>query len=91
MCIGGRVLARRGKGGRRRAPPRPRPSQNQKQVSPFPPKIRQIFLLIPQFCSAAPVQKQYGDIVPSEVVEPKVVEEVESFHRNRQDVAIAAP
>ena len=100
ISIGGRVLARRGKGGRRRAPPRPRP-QTTNQTSGFPPPKAEptqpkIPANAPQSSPAAPVQKQYGDLVPSEIVEPEavkeVVEEVESSSLETvQEVAIAAP
>ncbi|MEC9118302.1 MAG: hypothetical protein VX854_02090, partial [Candidatus Thermoplasmatota archaeon] len=101
ISIGGRVLARRGKGGRRRAPPRPRP-QTTNQTSGFPPTPKveptrpNIPANAPQSSPAAPVQKQYGDLVPAEIVEPEavkeVVEEVESSSPETvQEVAIAAP
>ena len=101
ISIGGRVLARRGKGGQRRAPPRPRP-QTTNQTSGFPPTPKveptqpNIPANAPQSSPAAPVQKQYGDLVPAEIVEPEavkeVVEEVESSSPETvQEVAIAAP
>ena len=81
ISTGGRVLARRGKGGRRRAPPRPRP-QTTNQTSGFPPTPKveptrpNIPANAPQSSPAAPVQKQYGDIVPPEIVESGPVKEV---------------
>ena len=105
ISIGGRVLARRGKGGRRRAPPRPR-SQPTNQTSAFPPSstAEKAQPNIPpntaQPSPAAPVQKQYGEIVPSGIVESEVAEEVtvEVVEEVKppsseiiQDVAIAAP
>ena len=99
--IGGRVLARRGKGGRRRAPPRPRPQPSNQTTGFTPPSTTEtpqanIPTNTGQSSPAAPVQKQYGDIVPSEVVEPEVVEEVVEEVESTspeivQDVAIAAP
>ena len=102
MCIGGRVLARRGKGGRRRAPPRPRPQPpNQNPGFPQSPITENQANIPPvgtqtQSTPAAPIQKQYGDIVPPETVEAEVVEkvseDVESLPEEAvQDVAIAAP
>ena len=105
ISIGGRVLARRGKGGRRRAPPRPRPQPTNPIPSLTPPPTDEnpqenIASTLSQSTPVAPVQKQYGDIVPSESVEPEVVEEateeasaeVESPSAEIvEDVAIAAP
>ncbi|MFL2977121.1 MAG: hypothetical protein ACJZ49_06210 [Candidatus Thalassarchaeaceae archaeon] len=105
ISIGGRVLARRGKGGRRRAPPRPRPQPTNPTPGLTPPPTAEnpqesIAPTLSQSTPVAPVQKQYGDIVPSEPVEPEVVEEaseevseeVESPSAEIvEDVAIAAP
>ena len=100
ISIGGRVLARRGKGGRRRAPPRPRPQPtNPSPGFPQPPTAETQANVPPvgtQATPTAPVQKQYGDIVPPEPVESEVAEEIsediESSSREIvQDVTIAAP
>lgn len=101
ISIGGRVLARRGKGGRRRAPPRPRPQPTNPTPGLTPPPTTEnpqenISPTLSQSTPVAPVQKQYGEIVLSEPVEPEVVEEaseeVESPSAEIvEDVAIAAP
>ena len=101
ISIGGRVLARRGKGGRRRAPPRPRPQPTTQTPGFTPPPTTEptqanVAPTPAQSSPAAPVQKQYGDAVPSETVEPEVPEVVEEVVEAPspeivQDVAIAAP
>ena len=63
---GGRVLARRGKSGRRKAPPRPRPTtQSPPPGFPIPQAPSEPTPRVPQPAvdsPALPVQKQYGEV-----------------------------
>ena len=63
---GGRVLARRGKSGRRKAPPRPRPTtQSPPPGFPIPQAPSEPTPSVPQPAidsPALPVQKQYGEV-----------------------------
>ena len=83
---GGRVLARRGKSGRRKAPPRPRPTvQSPPPGFPIPQPSPESTSSKPQptvDVPALPVQKQYGEIeTPAETTTPipEVVEKVEEI------------
>jgi len=83
LGIGGRVLARRGKGGQRRAPPRPRP-QTPTPPQGFTPPVAETTPanIVPKSATTSPVtpvQKQYGDIVADTPEEPEVVEVVEEI------------
>ena len=99
ISTGGRVLGRRGKGGQRRAPPRQRPQPTTPQPG-FPAPSNEVTSpnvpSIPsQTTPSAPVQKQYGDVDPTPVVDPQPIEEVEEIASTTPDVVeevpIAAP
>lgn len=98
ISTGGRVLGRRGKGGQRRAPPRQRPQPSTPQPG-FPAPSNEVTPPSPSIPSqttpSAPVQKQYGDVAPTPVVDPEPIEEVEEIASTTPDVveevAIAAP
>jgi hypothetical protein len=78
---GGRVLARRGKSGTRRAPPRARPQPTAPNTGFTPPKpVDTPPTVSPQKTPSTitpdrPVQKQYGQEEVPTIVEPKEIEE----------------
>ena len=95
ISTGGRVLGRRGKGGQRRAPPRPRPQPTNPQTG-FPTPSNEVtppnVPSIPsQPTPSVPVQKQYGDAVPTPTVEPEPIEEVEEITSPTPDVVEEVP
>ncbi|MDP6906085.1 MAG: hypothetical protein QF440_01550, partial [Candidatus Thalassarchaeaceae archaeon] len=78
---GGRVLARRGKSGTRRAPPRVRPQPTPPNTGFTPPNpVDTQPTVSPQKTPSAitpdrPVQKQYGQEEVPTIIEPKEIEE----------------
>ncbi len=96
---GGRVLARRGKSGQRRAPPRPRPQPTPSQpgFTPAPPESTAANAPSTATASSptAPVQKQYGEIETpkAEKIETPevVVEEIAPPEPVVEEPTVAAP